>query len=424
MSIFKEKHFIFGQKRIILREVNGKNWGKSVAFFGAIQDYSRRRGEADSARVDFVELFFDLVFVFAITQISHFLLHDLSLKGLAESALLLTAVWWVWVYTMWVTNWLDPATSPVRIMLFVLMLAGLLLSTSIPTAFAGRGLVFAVAFVSMQLGRSLFMVWAVRHHNRTNYRNFLRIAVWLAMSGCFWIAGGIAEPETRIIYWTIALAIEIIGPALGFWIPRLGASSTAEWDISGDHMAERAALFIIIALGESILVSGATFAEQEWTIVSFAAFLTTFTASVAMWLVYFNIGQSAAHHKIAETDDPGRIARIAYTYVHVLLVAGIIVVAVSDELILAHPLGHSELATVWTSIGGTALYLIGNLLFKRYVTGRLPLSHLAGLVLCALLAIVSAELSPLTLGAATSVILIIVTIWEYMGQPKTRHHST
>ncbi|MEK1888173.1 MAG: low temperature requirement protein A [Phyllobacterium sp.] len=384
-----------------------------MAFFGAIRDYSRQRDAADSAKVDFVELFFDLVFVFAITQISHFLLHDLTLKGLAESTLLLTAVWWVWVYTMWVTNWLDPATAPVRTMLFVLMLAGLVLSTSIPAAFAGRGMIFAFAYVAMQLGRTLFMLWAVRHHNSTNYLNFVRITVWLIVSAIFWIAGGAALPEYRLPIWTVALAIEILGPAAGFWVPRIGASSTTGWNVSGDHMAERAALFIIIALGESILVSGATFSEEEWSLVSFAAFLTTFVASVAMWLIYFNVGQSAAHHKIAETDDPGRMARLAYTYVHVLLVAGIIVVAVSDELILDHPLGHAEAAVIWTSIGGTALYLVGNLLFKRYVNGRVPLSHLVGLGLCAGLAVICPALSPLAIGAATSMILIIVTIWEY-----------
>jgi low temperature requirement protein LtrA len=398
-----------------------KNWGRRLAFFGAIQDYSRNRDEAGSAKVDFVELFFDLVFVFAITQISHFLLHDLSLMGLAESALLLAAIWWVWVYTTWVTNWMDPATPPVRAMLFVLMLAGLILSTSIPTAFAGRGLVFALAFVFMQLGRSVFMIWAVRHHNHSNYLNFLRITVWLGISGVLWIAGGMAEPERRIVYWAVALAIELAGPAFGFWTPTLGKSTTADWDVSGDHVAERAALFIIIALGESILVSGATFAEQEWNAVSFSAFLTTFVASVAMWLVYFNVGQSAAHHKIAATDDPGRIARIAYTYVHILLVAGIIVVAVSDELVLAHPLGHSDAATIWTSIGGTALYLIGNLLFKFYVAGRPPLSHLVGLGLCAVLAFFARDLSPLVLGTATSISLIIVSIWEYFGQAEADH---
>lgn len=393
-----------------------------MTLSGAIRNYSRKRGEGDSAKVDFVELFFDLVFVFAITQISHFLLHDLSLKGLGESTLLLAAVWWVWVYTAWVTNWLDPTTPPVRVMLFVLMLAGLVLSTSIPTAFAGRGLVFAVAFVTMQLGRSLFMMWAMRHHNRSNYLNFVRISIWLCISGIFWITGGLAELENRVYFWLIALLIEIAGPAMGFRTPGLGASSTTDWDVDGDHMAERAALFIIIALGESILVSGATFAEQEWTFISFSAFLTTFVASVAMWLIYFNVGQLRAHHKIASTDDPGRIARVAYTYIHVLLVAGIIVVAVSDELILAHPTGHSAPAVLWTSIGGTALYLIGNLLFKGYVEGRPPLSHIAGLVLCAVLAFAGGELSPLVLGAATSLILIVVTIWEYIGRVQEPAH--
>ena len=393
-----------------------RNWGKNVAFFGAIQDYSRKRDKADSAKVDFVELFFDLVFVFAITQISHLLLHDLSLKGLVESALLLLAVWWVWVYTMWCTNWLDPATPPVRTMLFVLMLAGLVLSTSIPTAFGARGLVFASAFVFMQLGRSVFMVWVLRHHNQANYRNYLRITIWLAVSGSFWIAGGLAEPEYRLVFWAIALGIEVVGPALGFWTFRLGASSTGEWDVDGEYMAERAALFVIIALGESILVSGATFADQEWNFISFSAFLTTFVASVAMWLVYFNVGQSAGHHKIAATDDPGRIARVAYTYVHILLVAGIIVVAVSDELILAHPTGHSDAATIWTSIGGTALYLAGNLLFKFYIAGRPPLSHMIGLGLCVILAFFAGGLAPLVLGSLTTGILIIVTIWEYFGQ--------
>ncbi|MHC1548326.1 low temperature requirement protein A [Phyllobacterium sp. K27] len=394
-----------------------------MLFLGAASDYSRKRSAKDSAKVDFVELFFDLVFVFAITQISHLLLHDLTLEGVVESALLLAAVWWVWVYTTWVTNWMDPSKPPIRAMLFVLMLAGLVLSTSIPTAFGERGLVFAIAFVFMQLGRSLFMLWAVRHHNQSNFRNFLRISIWLAISGIFWISGGLADIEHRIFFWGIALAIELGGPAFGFHTPGLGSSSTSDWDINGDHMAERAALFIIIALGESILVSGATFAEQQWDLFSFSAFLTTFIASVAMWLIYFNVGQSAAHHKIAATDDPGRIARIAYTYIHALLVAGIIVVAVSNELILAHPTGHLEATAIWTSIGGTALYLTGNLLFKFYVAGRPPLSHIVGLALCAGLVFFANHLSPLILGTLTSLILIIVTIWELKGRRADPHHA-
>lgn len=394
-----------------------------MAIRAAVHNYQRKRVAGEAARVDYVELFFDLVFVFAVTQLSHFLLHHLSFNGAAESLLLLAAVWWVWVYTAWVTNWLDPTKAPVRAMLFVLMLAGLMLSTSIPEAFEGRGIQFAVAYVFMQLGRTLFMLWALKHHNPDNHTNFVRIGLWLSLSGIFWIAGGLAEPEFRFLLWGIALAIELVSPALGFWTPWHGASSTADWDVDGGHMAERAALFIIIALGESILVSSATFAELDWTWINVAAFLTTFLASVAMWLVYFNVGQETAHHRIAETDDPGSIARGAYTYIHILLVAGIIVVAVSDELVLAHPLSRSEPAVVWTSVGGTALYLLGNLLFKRYVTGRTPLSHLVGIAILAATVPLTSHMSSLLLGAVTTAVIVLVAALELRGTP-ARHPAT
>ncbi|MCX8569522.1 MULTISPECIES: low temperature requirement protein A [Hyphomicrobiales] len=393
-----------------------------MALSGATQDYQRKRRPGESARVEFVELFFDLVFVFAVTQLSHFLLRDLSLSGALESLLMLVAVWWVWNYTAWVTNWLDPGKSPVRGMLFALMLVGLMLSTSIPEAFEGRGLQFALAYVCMQVGRTLFVMWALRKHNRDNYLNFVRIGLWLALSGVFWIAGGLAEPEYRFALWAVALLIELVSPALGFWTPWHGASSTTGWDVEGGHMAERSALFIIIALGESILVSGATFGELEWTWVNFAAFLTTFLASVAMWLVYFNVGQELAHHKIAEAADTGQIARVAYTYIPVVLVAGIIVVAVSDELVLAHPLGHVEPALIWTAIGGSALYLAGNLLFKFYVVGRVPLSHVIGLGILAAMVPFASHMSPLLIGAATTFVMVLVAYLELRGQP-SRHHG-
>jgi low temperature requirement protein LtrA len=383
----------------------------------AAQNYLRRRGDGQTARVEFVELFFDLVFVFAVTQLSHFLLKDLSVKGALEGLLMLVGVWWVWVYTAWVTNWLDPNRRPVRGMMFALMLGGLMLSTSIPEAFEGRGLQFAAAYVFMQLGRTLFMLWALKRHNPANHANFVRIAIWVGLSSVFWIAGGLADPESRFAIWAVALAIELISPACRFWTPWHGASTTADWDVDPDHMAERNGLFIIIALGESILVSGATFAELEWNWVNLAAFLTTFFASVAMWLIYFNVGQEAAHHRISSAADKGEIARVAYTYIPVVLVAGIIVVAVSDELILAHPLGHAEAAVIWTSVGGSALYLIGNLLFKRYVVGRAPLSHIIGLGLLAALVPFASHMSPLLLGAATTVVMVLVTILELRGQP-------
>ena len=124
-----------------------------------------------------VELFFDLVFVFAVTQLSHALLDDLTPTGALRTLLLFLAVWWLWIFTSWVTNWLDPDRTPVRLMLFALMLGGLLLSSSIPHAFADRGLMFGTVFAAMQVGRTVFVAVTMRGRHRVLHENFVRIAL-------------------------------------------------------------------------------------------------------------------------------------------------------------------------------------------------------------------------------------------------------
>jgi low temperature requirement protein LtrA len=372
----------------------------------------RARTTHEHGRVTFFELFFDLVFVFAVTQLSHALLEHPSMLGVMQTVLLLMAVWWVWIFTSWVTNWLDPQRTPVRLMLFALMLAGLILSMSIPESFESRGFAFAAAYVFMQVGRSLFTLWAFRRHSAVNFRNFQRITAWLALAGLFWIAGGLATDDLRLGLWAVALILEYLSPSLGFWVPGLGRSTTADWDVEGGHMAERCGLFIIIALGESILVTGATFGRLQWSLATTAAFAIAFIGSVAMWWIYFNIGAEKASHSISTSADPGRLARLAYTYIHLPLVAGIIVAAVADELVLVHPDGHTDVKTTLAVLGGPALYLLGNSLFKRTIYGRLPPSHMVGMFLLALLIPTAAVLSPLAFSAAATLALVIVAIWE------------
>jgi low temperature requirement protein LtrA len=375
----------------------------------------RQRGHEDAARVGMVELFFDLVFVFAVTQLSHSLLAHMNLAGALHVTLLLLAVWWVWIYTSWVTNFLDPERIPVRICLFVLMLAGLLLSSSIPDAFGERGPVFAGTYVFMQVGRTLFFLWAIRGGSRSGIRNFQRVLVWLLLSSVFWITGAFAGGDTRLAWWALALSLEFLSPWVYFWVPGLGRSSTVDWNVEGGHLAERCALFVIIALGESLLVTGATFAEQTWNRVAIAAFVVALVGSVAMWWVYFDTGAERASHRIRHSDDPGRQARTAYTYLHALIVAGVIVGAVGDELMLAHP-DHVTAAGVVAIIGGPALYLVGNALFKWVTNDRRapPLSHMVGIVLLAVLALfaVGHHFSGLALGAAANGILVVVAVWE------------
>ena len=364
------------------------------------------------SRVTYVELFFDRVFVFAVTQISHTLLAHFTLLGALQVTLLFLAVWWVWVFTSWITNWLNPEKTPVRLLLFAMMLGGLVLSTSIPAAFEARGLWFAIAYVAMQVGKTIFL-WVSTPPSRPRTRmNAIRIAAWLSVSAIFWIAGGVMDGQSRLVLWAIALAIEYISPAVRFWIPRYGASSVADWMIEGGHMAERCALFIIIALGESIVVIGATFAELTWTTENVLAFASAFVGSLAMWWIYFHIGAEAGSEQLSKSSEPGRLARLAYTYLHMPIVAGIIVTAVADELVLKHPGGHSDLKTVICAIGGPMLFLFGTILFKLSFRGFLQLSHGGGIIALCVLAWFASGLSPLMLSILTTAILIAVAVWE------------
>jgi low temperature requirement protein LtrA len=372
------------------------------------------------SRVTYAELFFDLVFVFAITQISHTLLAHFTLLGALQVTLLFLAVWWVWVFTSWVTNWLDPEKTPVRLLLFAMMLGGLVLSTSIPKAFEERGLWFAIAYAAMQVGKTIFL-WLSTPASRPRTRmNAIRIAAWLSTSAIFWIAGGLADGQSRLALWAVALVIEYISPAVRFWIPRYGASSVADWMIEGSHMAERCALFIIIALGESIVVIGATFADLAWTGESVLAFVSGLVGSIAMWWIYFHIGAEAGSEQLSRSSEPGRLARLAYTYLHMPIVAGIIVTAVADELVLKHPGGHSDLKTVVSAIGGPLLFLFGTVLFKHSFRGFLQLSHGIGIIALCVLAWFASEITPLMLSFLTTAIMIVVATWETISLRSSR----
>jgi low temperature requirement protein LtrA len=362
-----------------------------------------------------IELFFDLVFVFAVTQLSHTLLAELTLANLIRVTMLFMAVWWVWMYTAWTTNWLDPERLPVRVCLFALTIAGLFLSVSIPHSFAERGIVFAGAYASMQIGRTLFVLWAVRRAPGRLANNFQRIAVWLTLSGTCWISGGFAEPGVRLAWWTLALGIELIGPWALFWVPGLGRSSVTDWNVDGGHMAERCALFVIIALGESLLVTGATFAELTWDAPTLIAFFSAVLGSILMWWLYFDTGAERAQHRMVHAGDPGRTARSAYTYVHIVIVAGIIVCAVADEVVLMHPL-HGTDAALLTILGGPACYLIGAAWFKWLTNDRRtpPLSHMIGIVLLAMFAwpTLTHAITPLVCSIATTLVFAVVAGWE------------
>jgi low temperature requirement protein LtrA len=371
------------------------------------------------AAVSFLELFFDLVFVFAITQLSHFLKDSLTAVGFAQALVMFLAVWWAWMYTTWATNWADPQRFEVRVMLILVMLFSLVMAVALPRAFEDYALVFALAYVAIQLGRTLFMTAIMWKPNHRNGRNMLRISIWFAVSAIAWIAGALADAEARLAWWALAIGIEYAGPLAMFRVPGYGRSSPSDWDISGSHMAERCGLFIIIALGEGIIITGASFASGSMEQGRVLAFLITFLSSVLMWWLYFDMGAERGSSHISEHEQAGLVARNAYTYLHMPIVLGIVIFAVADAKLLADwasPAGGKLLAVL---SGGALLFLVGVGLFKRQHSerGNFPFSHTIGVLLFAALTLWAwfIPLNALQLGGLGAAVFALVASWEWIS---------
>ncbi|WP_179404442.1 low temperature requirement protein A [Burkholderia guangdongensis] len=370
-----------------------------------------RKRDGHHARVTYEELFFDLVYVFAVTQLSHMLLVHLTPGGAFETLILWFAVWLGWQYMCWVTNWFDPETPPIRALVFATMLIGLVMAAAIPDAFGPRGIVFALAYVTMQVGRTVYIVSRLgrAHPLAPNYR---RILGWVSIAGVLWIAGGLAHDGARVACWLAAVACEYVAPMFGFALPGLGRSSTREWTIEGGHLTERCQLFVIVALGEAVLATGATFSTgTQWSATIICAFVGTFAGSLAMWWLYFGTSSKDATTTITRSGDPGRIGAY-FHYVHAILVAGIIVSAVGNDLVLAHPARTASLADAIVLVAGPAIYLAGSAVFKKIVYSVIPFSHVAAtLVLIALVA-ASGFVGLLAMSWATTAVLFGASLWE------------
>lgn len=339
-----------------------------------------RRRDGHHARVTFEELFFDLVYVFAVTQLSHALLHDLTPLGIAQTLVVWFAVWLGWQYTCWATNWFDPETPRIRGLLFGTMLLALLMASAINGAFGSRGLIFAAAYAAMQVGRAAYIAYELGrdHPLSANYRRMLG---WMVIAGGFWIAGGLAaEPSMRLALWAVAVLCEYVSPMFGFAFPGLGRSRTSDWTIEGGHLAERCQLFVIVALGETLLATGAMLTEAEhWSGTVLSAMLATFVGTLAMWWLYFGTSSKDASATISHSSDPGRIGAY-FHYIHAVLIAGIIVTAVGNDLVMAHAHDVPKLSYALVLSAGPAIYLIGSAVYKWIVYACVPVSHLVGVV--------------------------------------------
>ncbi|MFZ0088715.1 MAG: low temperature requirement protein A, partial [Solirubrobacteraceae bacterium] len=360
-----------------------------------------------------VELFFDLVYVFAVTQLSHLVIDDdLSLISIARAGFLLLVVWWAWIYTTWLVNWFDPGSGPVRLVLVGVGLASLLMSAAIPHAFGDDALLFASAYVALQVGRNLAAV-ILLEPDHTLRPTFERISAWSIASGTLWLAGGLAPATARFPLWALALGVDLLAPFAGYWTPGWGRSQTADWPVEGGHFAERFQGFIIIALGESIVVTGATASAKGLSAEIVVALTVAFLGTGALWWLYFGEVAEHSRRQLAESEDPGRLARDAYTYLHLPIVAGIIMVAVADDLLIAHPGGTLSAAGRVMTVGGPAVYLLGETLFRLRMIGSVSPKRVATVLALAVIGVFGGRLPALAMAGAVTAVLTLLCLAEY-----------
>ena len=383
--------------------------------------FQRPEQDGEGQRTTTLELFYDLVFVFAVTQVSYLLLNDLTWSGAGKALLVLLVVWWAWNYTTWVTNELDTESVVVRLLLLAMMLASLLLAVAAPEAFGSRALLFAGSYVAIQVGRHTFLTFAAADAGTIERRRAGRILTWFLAAGVFWLAGALAGAQARPWLWLTALAIDYSAPFFLYWVPGREKLEHTSWDVETAHFAERFQLFIIIALGESILITGATTAALDLGAARLAALALAFLSSAALWWLYFDYMASVAERKLERaSEDRTRLARDGYTYLHVVLVAGVMLAAVGDELVIAHPtdvLSVSEIAVV---VAGPSVYLLGHTLLRLRMAGSLSWKRLAGALACLALAPLGLFVPALVFAALIVSVLVAVIGVEHIASAR-RH---
>ncbi|WP_433128294.1 low temperature requirement protein A [Micromonospora sp. CA-240977] len=367
------------------------------------------RGDDTPLSASFLELFFDLAFVLALSQLARHLLHDLTVVGALRTALLLGAVWWIWVTTTWFADWYDPESQWVRWLLVGAALGSLLAGVAIPRALDGRGLLFAGAYVAVHVARGGVTAFALRGHPRQ--RRAVRILCWFSVSAVPWLVGGLL-PEWRVPLWLIALAIDFTGPRLGWPTPRLGRTNRQELHLAGEHFAERYQQIMIIALGELVLVAGLSYAGTRLDLPQTAAFLLVFAAAVLIGLLYVTPAGQRLGPAI-ERGDPSRLG-VVTGYLHLVMIAGLVVTAVGAELSIAHPTKASDLTAAVVILGGPLLFLLGRILFSLAIHRRLSWPRVAALVVLSGAAMVL-RLPLLAVSAVASGVLLAVVVLDHAG---------
>jgi low temperature requirement protein LtrA len=364
---------------------------------------TRREGE----RVTPLELFFDLVFVLAITQCTALMSHDPTWSGLGQGLLVLGVLWWAWVGYAWLTSVIDPEEGAVRLVIFGAMAAMLIVSLCVPEAFGHLGLTFALAYGAFRVAHiALFML--ATEDDAEFRRSVIGLAVSTAIAVAVLVAASLLDGLAQGALWGLALFLDMAGPYF------FGSEG---WKLVPAHFAERHGLILIIALGESIVAIGVGAAGALDLGIGTVAVLGVALAA-AMWWVYFDVVALVSTRRLAEAEV-GRVqnelARDSYSYIHFALVAGIVLVALGMKKAIGHSDEHLDDVTAFALLGGVAIYLLGLVAFRYRHKQTINRQRLGLAIVLLILVPVGTQISALATLAIVDVLIWTMIVYEHRG---------
>ncbi|MEU4471947.1 low temperature requirement protein A [Micromonospora sp. NPDC023888] len=365
------------------------------------------REDEGPQRATLLELFLDLVFVAALALTSQTLAQRLDWVGVFQTAVLLMAIWWIWAASALATELQHPGRPPIFAVTLWVMFGTILMAGALPGAFAEHGLIFAGAYVAIQVGRGTFLVAALG--GRPEQQRSGRFMFWFAVSAIPWLVGAFVSGPVRGVLWTSALAVDYAVAWLRYPTPRIGRLPSPRYAVAADHLAERYQQIFTLALGDLILIITLTYAAHDLTIYRTAALLVGFASAVLLWQIYVHRAGALLKAAIEASRDPGGFVRSAPN-THLLMVAGIVTTSAGFEVVIAHPAEEASPWLVGVLLSGPALFLLGRARFEFEVFSRVSPSRLLALLALAVEGLVLVRAPALVTGLAATLVLAGVAV--------------
>lgn len=351
-----------------------------------------------------LELLFDLVFVLGVSQLTRHLVTRPTWRGAAETLVLYLPLFAVWMYTSWAATLYSLSHPRARRMVIVVMALGLFMNASLTRAFSDAAWVFVATFLAIQLGRTAWML--TTELDPINHDHFTRTLIWLAATAPLWIVGAVVSPGPRLIVWGAAALIDLTGAGLAHPLPHRRLRSE-QVEFGSDHMMERCRLFLLIALGETVVTPGAALTVAPIRLTSLISGMLAIAGTLALWWLYFR-AEPIAREQISTTEDRIYASRLAVSAL-LFIIAGLILLAAGNALVIDHPSRDATLALVLMLFGGPTLFLLARAWYTRRVFRTTPRPQL--ITIGALAAVSAATLAAASaLVAALGVVAALVAL--------------